>query len=428
MTVTTKPSPASSTHSAERAIALALRLADAEHALQALASGQIDAVIDPSGKTYLLRPAQEHLRESERRLQAVIESAADAITVVNRGGAILSQSLAVRRVLGYEPDELVGRSIFELIHEDDLTTAHSAFLNVIEEFYENATASFRHRTRDGSYRMIDATVGKLRDGSSPHVTFSLRPGHPRARTNPVPPEAAPVQASLVTDRFVAMVAHELRAPVQPILLGLDELQANEDFAEARPTLAMIRRNIKLQTRLLEELMEFAQIDQNKVLLRPELIDVHEHVRYVLEICQGEITTAQIEVVLHLRADEAIVQTDPVKLQQVMWNLVNNAIKFSIPGGRIIISSFNDAPGVLTLEFADHGVGIEPHLLPLVFNPFQQGDRWALQRYGGLGLGLFIAKGLAEALGGTLTVASKGRDQGATFRLTINTTSSPDAPA
>jgi len=173
MTATTRASPFPA-HSSELAIALALRLAHAENALHTLTSGQADAIIDPDGKTYLLCPAQEHLRQTEKRLRAMIESSADVITVVNRGGVILSQSLAVSRVLGFEPDELVGSSIFEVVREDDFSRLYSAFTNVVEELLAEATVEFHHRTRDGSYRMLEATVSKLRDVSVAGVILVCR--------------------------------------------------------------------------------------------------------------------------------------------------------------------------------------------------------------------------------------------------------------
>ena len=175
MTAAIHPSPPTPTHGADKAITLALRLAHAENALHALTAGQVDAIVDPDGKAYLLRPAQEHLRASERQLQTVIESTADVIMVVGRGGVILAENRAVRRVLGYEPGELMGRSIFDLTHEEDWPRLYSAFFNVIEEFRTDALVEFRHRAPDGSYRLIEATVGKLRDLSSHRVVFSLRP-------------------------------------------------------------------------------------------------------------------------------------------------------------------------------------------------------------------------------------------------------------
>jgi PAS domain S-box-containing protein len=419
MTASTRASSPSPTDRPLRAIALALRLANAENALHALTSGQVDAIVDAEGKTYLLRPAQEHLRQNEKRLQAVFESSADVITVVDRGGVILSQNHAARRVLGYEPAELVGNNFFQLIHEEDLAAAHFAFFHVVEGLQEHAMVQFRHRARDGSYRMIEATVGKLPDSSNAVFSLRLVASHRWESTGAAAREAAGIQASLAKDRFLAMLSHELRTPLTPVLLGVEELKEDERFAAARPALTMIRRNLELQLRLIEELSYFTTIGQHKVRMRPETIDAHEHVRFVLEICQSEIAAAQIEVLLDFRASENMVRADSVRLQQVLWNLLKNAIKFSPPGSSISITSTNDTDGSLTLAIADRGVGIDSELLPMVFDPFQQGNGSAQQLYGGLGLGLFIAKGMAEAQGGTLVALSEGRGKGATFRLTLN---------
>ena len=400
---------------------MALSLAQAENALRAFTSDQVDAVIDADGKTYLLRPAQEHLIQKQRWLDSVIESAADVITVVNRLGAILSQNRPVSRVLGYEPEELLGTSIFELIRDEDLPAVHSAFFNVIEGIQENATAQFNHQSRDGSYRMVEATLSKLRDGDSPSVVFILRPiSHPsREGIEFDRREVESTQAALPKDRFLAMLAHELRTPLMPVLLGISEMQEDGRFGEAGPILAMMRRNIELQARLIEELTDFSTVGQHKVRLRPEPIDVHEAVRFVLEICQSEIAAARIEVNLDLQAWANIVLADSVRLQQIMWNLLRNAIKFSPPGSSISIASANETPGTVTLEVIDFGIGIEPEFLPLVFDPFQQSERVLNQkRYGGLGLGMFIARGLAEAQGGTLVVSSEGLGLGAIFCLTL----------
>jgi len=406
MTATTPTTLPAHKHRADKASAsmLALGLAHAENALRALTSDKVDAIVDPDGHAYLLRSAQEQLRRSERRLQAVIESVADVITVVNRGGVILSQSDAVRRVLGYQPEDLVGRRLFDLVHNDDLPAIYSSFFNVIEGFRTTATVQFRHHA------------------SSPSVVLSMRPRASLlpSHTELAPREAALAEALLGKDHFLAILSHELRTPLTPILLGVQELEDEERFAAARSTLTMIRRNIELQSRLLEELCEFTSVGFHKVRLHLEPIDAHEVVRLALEICESELTSAQIVVLLDLRATERQVLADSARLQQVLWNLIKNAIKFSAPGTSICISTVNHPPDRLTIELVDHGIGIEPALLPLIFDSFQQGDLAMQQRFGGLGLGLFIARGLTEAQGGSLTALSEGRGKGATFRLTLNT--------
>ncbi len=420
MTTATDSSNLPPARSPEKAITLALTLAQAERAIQAFTAGQLDAIVDADGNAYLLRPAQESLRQSEKRLREIIDRAADVITVVNRGGTILSQSRAVLGVLGYEAEELVGSSIFELVHGEDLSRLHAAFFNVIEGFEESGTVQFYHRMRNGSYRLIEATVSRLSGDSPASAVFILRPvASPRPLpTEPPPHETVSQDASHAKDRFLAMLSHELRTPLTPIQLGVDELQEDDRFVEARPTLAMIRRNVEVQSRLLEELADFTSVGEHKVRLRLEALDVHEAIRFVLEICRSELTAARIKAHLFLGASPRIVVADSVRLQQVMWNLVKNAIKFSEAGSSIAIATTDSPPGHLTIEFADHGIGIEPALLPLIFDAFQQGSVAEQRARGGLGLGLFIAKGLIEAQGGTLTAQSAGRGKGSKFLVTL----------
>lgn len=421
MTTASERIPAPALQSIERVTALALRLAHAENALLTLSAGQVDGIVDPEGRAYLLRPAQERLRENEIRLQTILDSAGDGITVVHRGGLIVSQNRAATRMLGYGADELVGLSFFDLIDAGELPKFYSAFFNVIEDFREAAIVEFPLRTRDGSYLVLEATVNKLRDVGAASIVLTCRDTTRRsaAQERAARREAELIEESLTKSRFIAMLSHELRTPLSPISLGVAELQEDERFIEARPTLTMIRRNVDLQARLLEELFDFTKVGQHKVRLRLEPVDAHEAVGFVLEICKAEIGAAQIHVLLDLRAPEKMVLADSARLQQIMWNLVKNAVKFSIPGSSISITSANEAAGGLTLQFVDHGVGIEPALLDRIFDPFRQGNHSTPHLSGGLGLGLFIAKGMVEAQEGTLTVRSDGHGKGATFRLTLN---------
>jgi PAS domain S-box-containing protein len=351
---------------------------------------------------------------------------ADVIAVVNRAGIVVSQNRAASLLLGCGPDGLVKLSIFEFIHAEDLPQFHSAFFNVIEGFRPQAIVAFRLRRQDGSYRLLEATVNPLGDVSVTCIVLSARDltRDRLAQEETGRREVALAEAAKAKDQFLAMLSHELRTPLTPLLLGIADLQEDGRFPEALPTLAMMRRNLDLQSRLLDELMDYTRIGQHKVRLRPRTVDTHETVHLALEVCRGEIANAQIEVVLDLQAAESRVLTDSAKLQQVMWNLIKNAIKFSAPGSTITITSNNTTPGRIALEFIDHGIGIEPELLPFLFDAFHQGTQSTAHVNDGLGLGLFIAKGLAEAQGGTLSVTSKGRDCGATFILTMPTTDEP----
>jgi PAS domain S-box-containing protein len=145
----------------------------AENALFALTSGHADAIVGPGEKTYLLDGAREHLRKCENGLQALIDSASDLITVVNRAGDIVSRNRAVIRFLGCEQEDLLGKNLFGLIHFDDMAKVRSFFFRVIDGFRDETTIEFRHLTGDGSYRLLEAVVTKLRDPSvSPVVLIS----------------------------------------------------------------------------------------------------------------------------------------------------------------------------------------------------------------------------------------------------------------
>jgi PAS domain S-box-containing protein len=317
MTATTHPSFPNATHGPDKAITLALSLAQAEKAIHEFTSGQVDAIVDSDGRAYLLRAAQEHLRQDENRLRTIQDSVGDGITVVNRDGLVVSQNRAASRMLGYRSDEMVGLSVFDLVESGELHQFHSAFFNVLEEFRADAFVEFHLRSHDGSYRRIEAIVSKLREVSANCVVLTCRDTTLR-RPTPEPTtlrEAALTAALLDRDRFLAVLAHELRAPLSPILLGIAELQEDEHSPEIKATLEMISRNVDVQSRLIGELGDFTAVGQHKVRLRPEPLDTHEVIAFVVEICRNEIDAAQIGLSLDLSATDSVVVADSVRLQQ-----------------------------------------------------------------------------------------------------------------
>lgn len=406
----------------DQALVQAVRLAAADNALGKLASGQIDAVVDPSGNTFLLRAAQEELRRNEQRLQAVFDTVPDVITVLDGDGVVRYQNPAVTRMLGYPSGNLVGRKMADYVHPDHRPRFDRSLREALQQMRPVTTVEFDHRTLAGAWCRLEAMLGLLQpsEGAGVILTFRDATHWQLDQEQSAIRERASAQAAQAKDRFLAILSHELRTPLMPALLGIDELQSDERFAEARPTLTMIRRNIQLQSRLLEELMDFIALGEHKVRLKPETVDMHEAVHFVLKICGDDIAAARMRVNLDLAAHDILIRADPARLQQVMWNLLKNAIKFSEPGGSVSIASANDTPGILTLTFADQGIGIEPELLPLVFEPFQQGDQASQRMHGGLGLGMYIARSLTEALQGTLMATSKGRGLGAAFFLSFQT--------
>src|SRR5262249_38493155 len=158
-------------------------------------------------------------------------------------------------------------------------------------------------------------------------------------------------------------------------------------------LQMIRRNVELEARLIDDLLDLTRISKEKVQLSVEIVDAHILLRNALEICQSEIEQKRLNLELHLDAPRVQLEADPARLQQVFWNLNKNAVKFTPRGGRLTVRTWNDEQNHFGTEVSDTGCGIDADSLPRIFKPFEQGTR---PRFGGLGLGLAISKALVES--------------------------------
>jgi HAMP domain-containing protein/signal transduction histidine kinase/ActR/RegA family two-component response regulator len=232
------------------------------------------------------------------------------------------------------------------------------------------------------------------------------------------------RSNLAKDQFLAMLSHELRTPLTPVLASALALESEPELpADIHESLQMIRRNVELEARLIDDLLDLTRIDRGKVQLNFEVVDAHTLLQNALEICQAEIDRKHLTRSLNLGAQKVHMRADPARLQQIFWNLINNAVKFTPKNGQIIINTSSDSSGQLRVEIADTGLGIEAEALPKIFDAFEQGGRTQL---GGLGLGLAISKTLVEAHKGTITAQSAGRNKGSTFTLVFPTCEKAEA--
>ena len=221
--------------------------------------------------------------------------------------------------------------------------------------------------------------------------------------------------------------HELRTPLNPILLAttamLDRPARPE---EIRPTLEMIRRNVNLQAKLIDDLLDVMRIVRGRMRMDREVADCHRLVEEAVEVCRSEVRDKSLHLEVGLAAVRRHCNADPARLKQVFWNLIKNAVKYTPEGGTVAIRTHNggDDDGTLVVEVSDTGVGIEPEVLPRIFDPFQQGETTIIRRFGGLGLGLAICKGIVEAHGGVLSAGSPGPGRGATFRVELEALPEP----
>lgn len=237
------------------------------------------------------------------------------------------------------------------------------------------------------------------------------------------------QAAVAKDHFLAMLSHELRTPLMPALLLANALEHQIDLPpDVREDLRVIRRNLELQVALIDDLLDLTRIARGKLSLNLHSTHVHELVRNVVSMLATQMADRQLTLDLNLLATHDAVTADPARIQQVLWNLLGNAIKFTPPGGRISITSQDVSDHLLRITVNDNGIGIDPELLPLVFDAFQQGRQTVGSRAGGLGLGLglTICRLLVEMHNGTLRAESPGVGAGATFTLELPTIT--DQPA
>jgi signal transduction histidine kinase len=227
------------------------------------------------------------------------------------------------------------------------------------------------------------------------------------------------RANEAKDRFIAMLSHDLRTPLMPALLTAAALSADPTLPECfRVDVELIHRNIELEVRMIDSLLDLARIASGKLRLYPEDIDAHALLRASATMCGADAAAMAVDVQLDLRASRHALRGDPAKLQQVFCNLLKNAIKFSSTGNTVTVRSSDEEGESLRIEVLDTGVGISAEMLPQVFIAFEQGEQVTSKRLGGLGLGLAISKGIVEAHGGTISAFSEGSGKGATITVIL----------
>jgi signal transduction histidine kinase len=234
-----------------------------------------------------------------------------------------------------------------------------------------------------------------------------------------------IAANAAKDQFLAQLSHELRSPLTPVIAMVGELEAEmPDSKPVREALEVVRRNVELEARLIDDLLDITRISKGKLQLSFEPISIHQILQRAYEICLNEIEAKDLEVNFALRAVHTYVEGDPARLQQVFWNLIKNSVKFTPEKGRITIETLNPEPDKIQIRVIDTGIGIESETIGKIFDAFEQGQSDITRRFGGLGLGLTISKTLIDAHGGHIRVQSSGKNQGATFTVELNIVESP----
>ncbi|HZZ19954.1 MAG TPA: ATP-binding protein [Opitutaceae bacterium] len=311
--------------------------------------------------------------------------------------------------------DILGHAWAQYVHADDLSGATSAWKHSLStgEPYE---VEFRLLGRRGTYRWFLARARAMRDTAGAIVKWfgtntdidELK----RARDTAE-------KASRAKDEFLAALSHELRTPLTPVLLTVSEMREDTRLSsDIREQLGMMERNIALEARLIDDLLDLTTISRGKLQLRAQPCDAHSLIGLAIEIVRSDAASKQVSVRRDLKAALYGLNADPARFQQVIWNLLRNSVKFTEAGGTITIKTANelnaDGSQWLRIEVTDTGIGFGPAFIDQIFQPFDQGEHSGTHRFGGVGLGLAIARAIVDLHGGRISAKSDGTNKGSTF--------------
>ncbi|MEG4420328.1 PAS domain S-box protein [Microcoleus sp. LAD1_D5] len=372
--------------------------------------------------------ALHELHESEARFRALADNIAQLAWMTDATGGIFWYNQRWFDYTGTTLEEMQGWGWQKVHHPEHLDRVVEKFRRCIEtgELWED---TFPLRGKDGSYRWFLSRAVAIRDdrgkvlrwcGTNTDITdrkvAEVERERLLAREKAAREEAE--QANRVKDEFLAVLSHELRTPLNPIMGWAKLLQSNILTPQKqRYALETIERNAKLQTQLIEDLLDVSGILQGKVSLNILPVDLAEVIGAAIETVRLAAQVKSIQISTQFAPNLGSVLGDAGRLQQVVWNLLSNAVKFTPPGGKIAVVLHRvDRNAQITVT--DTGKGIEPDFLPYVFDYFRQADSTMTRKFGGLGLGLAIVRHLVELHGGTVKSDSPGEGKGATLTVWI----------
>ncbi|MCS6925909.1 MAG: PAS domain S-box protein [Candidatus Binatia bacterium] len=368
--------------------------------------------------------SQAVLQEREAYFRFLVENSLDIISVLDSNGTIRYESPALTRVMGYAPEELVGKQPWELIHPEDVTGVQDLFTQVVSVLGSTRSAVFRFRHKDGSWRFLEVSGRSMLDTTGGTVVIvNARDITDRKHMEEelVHAKEAAEAASRAKSAFLANMSHEIRTPMNGIL-GMTELLLDTPLTpEQRDYARIVYQSAESLLQILNDILDLSKIEAGKLALEEVAFPLCESVGDVLKTLAARAHEKGLELLYAVDpAVPEIVRGDPTRLRQVVANLVSNAIKFT-PHGEVIVRIEPlqvDATQVeLHCTVQDTGIGIPPDKQQQIFEPFTQADTSTTRRYGGTGLGLTICKQLVEHMGGRMWVESQV-GVGSTFHFTV----------
>ncbi|WP_397570040.1 response regulator [Schlesneria sp. T3-172] len=382
------------------------------------------------------RKAEDGMLTSEAKFKSIFDQVADGLALFNKDLAFEEINQSLLQILKMKRDAVLGQRLIKF--------AAPADQNLLKQI---ALQLESQNSWQGSFPLTDSTGRNIEIDwrfcahSDPGIWLAIAlDATERIRVETEREQlleservarAAAERANHLKDDFLATLSHELRTPLSAIVGWAQVLKyagvlPEHELAEG---VAAIERNAKIQTQLIDDLLDVSRITSGKLHLEVKPVNLSEIAEGALESLAPAIRAKEVEVIRHFASDTGAVTADASRLQQVIWNLISNAVKFSKPGGSIVVTAQGDDSAV-ELSVIDHGSGIATDFLPHIFERFRQEDASSTRKHGGLGLGLSIVKHLVELHGGTVRAHSEGPGTGAEFiiRLPVTSNTVPDQPS
>src|SRR5581483_10683377 len=383
-------------------------------------TGTVRVARDVSGRLQSERAA--------RRLAAIVASSDDAIISKDLNGIVMSWNDAAERMFGYTADEMIGESIRKLIPADRQSEEDEVLSRLRRgEKVDHFDTIRQHKS--GTLVPISLTVSPVLDADGRVVGASkiardvsdkraAEAERERLLAIAEGNAAAAQQASRLKDEFLATLSHELRTPLNAILGYSRMIKSGIVTPENQVrAIAAVERNAAALAQIVEDVLDVSRIISGKLRLQVEPIDLGDVVRHAIETVRPAADAKHIRLEVAIEPDAGRVSGDAERLQQVVWNILSNAVKFTPRDGRVDVRVASE-DGSVALTVRDTGIGITKEFLPHIFERFRQQDSSTTRERGGLGLGLGIARQLVEMHGGTIEATSDGPDTGATFRVVL----------
>lgn len=385
--------------------------------------------------------AELRILDRETINRAVLDSLPAHIAVLDKEGKIVSVNIAWEKFSLENhacnlPRPAIGQNYLEVCRHADATQAIQGIRALLMGQLDEFAMEYSCQTHEGQ-RWYSLTVTPLVTNEKAaggavisHLDISERKEIELERARVLERErsarAIAEEANRSKDEFLAVVSHELRTPLNSILGWVQLLSDGQlDESVARQGLTVIERNVRSQSQLINDLLDVSRIVTKKMSIETRPLSLQQVTQNTLDIILPSAQEKNIKFVIDFQSDPQI-NGDPHRIQQVLWNLMHNAIKFS-PANEGIALTLTQTQTHALLTLSDNGVGIAPDFLPNIFDRFRQADGTPTRRHGGLGLGLSISKHIVDLHQGTLTATSEGEGQGTTFTLTLPLTGTPPSP-